>query len=204
MLRKLLAGGLVLAGACVGIAQDARTPSAGKDDAMTAQKAASVLDFRVDDIEGKPVELSRYRGDVLVIVNVASRCGYTPQYAQLQQVYEKYHKQGLRVLAFPANNFGGQEPGTNEDIKQFCSSKYSVSFDLFSKVSVKGDDACELYRFLSSTEKNGQHGGDIRWNFTKFLVDRKGKVIQRFEPAARPDSAEFTKAVEAALAAKAD
>lgn len=164
--------------------------------------AQSVLDFTVTDIEGNPVELSRYRGNVLVIVNVASRCGFTRQYRALQDVYERYKDRGLRILAFPANDFGNQEPGTNEQIKEFCKSNYSVTFDLFSKISVKGPGQHELYRFLTSREKNGDFGGEIGWNFTKFIIDRDGKVVERFPARVEPDSREMTEAIEAALTRK--
>jgi len=153
----------------------------------------------VQDINGKDVELSRYRGNVVLIVNVASRCGLTPQYEQLQMLHEKYAGRGLRILAFPSNDFGNQEPGTNEQIKEFCQSRFGVTFELFSKVTVKGEKACELYKFLTSPEKNGRYGGEIRWNFTKFLLDRRGQVIRRFEPRVRPDAPEVIEAIEAAI-----
>jgi len=170
--------------------------------AMTAEKARSPLDFAMKSIDGKDVDLSQYRGKVVLMVNVASKCGMTPQYEQLEQLHEKYAGKGLAVLGFPANNFGGQEPGSNEEIKQFCTTKYGVKFEMFSKVSVKGDDCCELYRYLTSRDKNPQHAGDIRWNFTKFLVDRKGNVVGRFEPRTRPDAPEVVAALEKALAEK--
>jgi glutathione peroxidase len=169
---------------------------------VTAETAKSVLDFTMKDIDGNDVPLSKYKGKTLLIVNVASKCGMTPQYEQLEMLHEKYGAKGLNVLAFPANNFGGQEPGTNEEIKSFCKTKYSVGFDLFSKVSVKGDDSCELYKFLTSKEKNGKLGGEVKWNFTKFLVDRDGKLIQRFEPRVKPDADEVTSAIETTLEAK--
>lgn len=176
-------------------------PKAGAEGTKpaTAEKATSVLDFTMKDIDGREVALSKYKGKVLLIVNVASRCGMTPQYEQLQMLHEKYGAKGLAVLAFPANNFGGQEPGTNEEIKSFCSTQYGVGFDLFGKVSVKGEDACELYKFLTSKEKHEKLGGEIKWNFTKFLVDRDGKVIERFEPRTKPDAPEVVKAIETAL-----
>lgn len=167
-----------------------------------AADAKSPLDFTVRDIDGKEVPLARYKGEVLLIVNVASKCGYTPQYEQLQRLHEKYREQGLRVLGFPCNDFGGQEPGTNEEIRTFCTSRYGVKFDLFDKVSVKGDDACDLYRFLTSAEKVGEFGRPIKWNFTKFVVDRGGKVVARFEPKTAPDAPEVVEAIEKALKAK--
>ncbi len=155
------------------------------------------------DIDGKDVDLSKYKGQVVLIVNVASKCGFTPQYQQLQELYDKCSKRGLRILAFPANNFKEQEPGTNAEIKGFCQSTYKVTFDLFAKVSVKGAEQCELYKYLTSVEKNARYGGEIPWNFTKFLVGRDGKVIDRFIPKVPPDAPLVTRAIEAALAAKA-
>lgn len=170
-----------------------------KTDAPAAATSDSPLSFKARDIDGNEVDLAKYKGKVVLIVNVASRCGYTPQYEQLQALHTKYGKDGLQVLGFPSNDFGRQEPGTEAEIKSFCQSKYSVTFDMFSKVAVKGDEAHPLYKFLTSTERNGAFGGDIRWNFTKFLVDRQGKVIARFESKVRPDSKELVEAVEKAL-----
>src|SRR6185295_8406742 len=143
--------------------------------------ASSVHEFTLKSIDGKTTPLANYKGKVVMIVNVASRCGYTPQYTQLEAVYAKYKDQGLVILGFPANNFMGQEPGTDEEIKTFCSTKYNVTFPLFSKISVKGDDKAPLYQFLTDKTANPTTGGEIGWNFTKFLVDRDGKVIQRFD-----------------------
>jgi glutathione peroxidase len=156
----------------------------------------SVYDFTMNSIDGQPVALSSYKGKVLLLVNVASKCGYTPQYTALESVYEKYKDRGLVIVGFPANNFGAQEPGTNQEIKTFCTRKYNVSFPMMSKVSVKGDDKTPLYQYLTATPKTG---GEIQWNFTKFLVDRDGNVVARFEPAMIPDSAEVTAAIEKAL-----
>jgi glutathione peroxidase len=136
---------------------------------------------------------------VVLIVNVASRCGFTPQYAGLEKIYEKYKDRGFVILGFPANNFGGQEPGTNEEIKTFCSSKYNVTFPIYSKISVKGADIHPLYQFLTDKQANPKTGGDIQWNFTKFLVGKDGKVIARFESAVTPESADVTSAIERAL-----
>src|SRR5690242_17408196 len=132
--------------------------------ADAARPAASVLDFKVNDIDGKPVDLSKYKGEVLLIVNTASQCGFTPQYKGLESVYEKYKGQGFEVLAFPANEFGQQEPGTNPEIKNFCSSNYSVTFPLFSKIVVKGEGIHPLYRYLTSKETDPKFAGDISWN----------------------------------------
>jgi glutathione peroxidase len=155
--------------------------------------ASSVHEFTLNSIDGSPAPLSAYQGKVVLIVNVASRCGFTPQYAGLESLYEKYKDRGFVILGFPANNFGSQEPGTNEEIKTFCSSKYNVTFPMYSKISVKGDDQAPLYRFLTAT------GGEIQWNFTKFLVDKNGKVVARFEPKVTPESPDVAAAIEKAL-----
>ena len=160
---------------------------------------ASVYDFTMNAIDGKPVPMNGFKGKVMLIVNVASRCGFTPQYTALEATYEKYKDRGFVITGFPANNFGGQEPGSNEEIATFCRSKYMVTFPMFSKISVKDDDKAPLYKFLTDKASNPATGGEIQWNFTKFLVDRNGKVIQRFEPAVKPDSPEVLSAIENAL-----
>jgi len=167
---------------------------------LSAHAAASIYDVPLKDIDGNSTTLKPYEGKVLLIVNVASLCGYTPQYAALQAVYSKYKDQGLVVLGFPCNQFRSQEPGTDAEIKQFCSSKYNVTFPLFDKIDVNGANRHPLYALLAG--KDSPAAGDIRWNFTKFLVDRHGKVLTRFESKVKPDSAEVTAAVESALAAK--
>jgi glutathione peroxidase len=151
--------------------------------------------FSLNSIDGKPAPLADYKGRVLLLVNVASQCGYTPQYSALEAIYEKYKDHGFVILGFPANNFGAQEPGTNQEIKTFCTRKYSVTFPMYSKISVKGADQAPLYGYLTK-ETGAGIAGDIQWNFTKFLVDREGKVVQRFEPAVTPDSKEMTAAIE--------
>ena len=161
--------------------------------------ASNVLDFTLNSIDGKPAPLAQYRGKVVLLVNVASRCGYTPQYAGLEKVYEQYKDRGFVILGFPANNFGAQEPGTDQEIKTFCSSKYNVTFPMYSKISVKGADIHPLYQFLTDKQANPKTGGDIQWNFTKFLVGKDGKVIARFESAVTPESADVTSAIERAL-----
>lgn len=159
---------------------------------------AGVYSFTLNSIDGKPAPLADYKGKVVLLVNVASQCGYTPQYSALESIYEKYKAQGFVILGFPANNFGAQEPGTNEEIKAFCTRKYSVTFPMYSKISVKGADKAPLYSFL--TEQTGPGiNGEIKWNFTKFLVDRNGNVVQRFEPAVTPDSKDVTSAIEKLL-----
>src|ERR1700728_3926789 len=160
--------------------------------------ASSIYDFTLPSIDGKPAPLSNYKGKVILLVNVASRCGFTRQYSALESTYEKYKDQGFVILGFPANNFGSQEPGTNQEIKTFCQTKYSVTFPMYAKVSVKGDDQTPLYAYLT-TKANPALSGDIKWNFTKFLVDRNGNVVQRFEPDVTPDSPQVIAAIEKAL-----
>jgi glutathione peroxidase len=161
--------------------------------------ASNVYEFTMNSIEGQPMPLAKFEGKVMLIVNVASKCGFTPQYEGLEAVYEKYKSQGFVIVGVPANNFMAQEPGTNEEIKTFCSTKYKVTFPLYSKVSVKGEDKAPLYQFLTDTGANPKTGGEIKWNFTKFLVDRNGKVIARFESPVKPESPEVTSAIEKAL-----
>src|SRR5258705_4951400 len=164
----------------------------------SAFAASSVHEFSLPSIDGAPAPLSAYKGKVALIVNVASQCGYTPQYAGLEKLYGKYKDKGFVILGFPANNFGAQEPGTNEEIKTFCSRKYSVTFPLYAKISVKGADQAPLYAYLTTDTAPGI-AGEIKWNFTKFLVDRNGKVVQRFEPETTPDSKEVIAAIEKQL-----
>ena len=151
------------------------------------------------DIDGKDVNLKKYKGNVLLIVNTASKCGYTPQYEGLQAIYDKYKAQGFYVLGFPANNFGSQEPGTEKEIKEFCESKYKVKFPMFAKISVKGEDQDALYKFLTSKETNPKFAGDITWNFNKFLIDRKGNIVARFSSKDTPESEAVTSAIEKEL-----
>jgi glutathione peroxidase len=166
--------------------------------ATSLYAGSGIYTFTLNSIDGKPSPLADYKGKVVLLVNVASQCGFTPQYSALESVYEKYKGQGFVILGFPANNFGAQEPGTNEEIKTFCTRKYSVTFPMYSKISVKGEDQAPLYSYLTKDTGAGI-AGDIKWNFTKFLVDRDGKVLQRFESAATPDSKEVTGAIEKAL-----
>jgi glutathione peroxidase len=160
--------------------------------------ASNIYSFTLNSIDGKPAPLADYKGKVVLIVNVASQCGYTPQYSALESIYEKYKDQGFVILGFPANNFGGQEPGTDAEIKTFCTRKYSVTFPIYSKISVKGADQAPLYAYLTQQTAPGI-SGDIKWNFTKFLVDRNGNVVQRFEPGVTPDSKEMMSAIEQKL-----
>ena len=161
----------------------------------------SVHDFTLSSIDGQATPLGGYKGKVVLLVNVASRCGFTPQYSALESVYEKYKDRGFVIVGIPANNFGSQEPGTNAEIKTFCQTKYSVSFPMMAKVSVKGGDIAPLYQFLTDKAANPQTGGEIKWNFTKFLIGPDGRVIARFEPDVTPDSQQVTSAIEKALAA---
>ncbi|MGD0001274.1 MAG: glutathione peroxidase [Bryobacteraceae bacterium] len=167
--------------------------------AKSLSAASSIHEFTLTNIDGQPVSLAQFKGQVVLIVNVASRCGFTPQYAGLEALYEKYKDRGFVVLGFPANNFLWQEPGTNEEIKSFCTLKYHVTFPMFAKVSVKGSDKTPLYQFLTDKKANPSTGGGIRWNFTKFLVDRNGKVFARFGSSVPPDAPELLAAVEKSL-----
>jgi glutathione peroxidase len=166
---------------------------------LMAAMPHSVYDFTLDSIDGKPVSLRGYQGKVLLIVNVASKCGYTPQYAALESLYARYKDRGLVIVGIPANNFASQEPGTNAEIRAFCSNKYNVTFPMMSKVSVLGADKTPLYVFLTDKSANPGIGGDIQWNFSKFLFDRTGRPIARFEPAVTPDSPQVIAAIESAL-----
>jgi glutathione peroxidase len=159
----------------------------------------SVLDFTMKSIDGDDVKLDTYSGKVLLLVNVASKCGYTPQYRGLESVYKKYKEQGLVIMGFPANNFFWQEPGTNEEIKTFCTTKYNVTFPMFAKISVKGDKIHPLYKFLTSKQTNPEFSGAISWNFNKFLVDRAGKVVARFSSKDEPESEKVVQAIEQEL-----
>ncbi len=181
MMRFVCALGALLAIAAVGFA------------------AENIYGFTPAAIDGKPAPLAAFKGKAMLVVNVASKCGYTPQYKALESVYEEYKDKGLVIVGFPANNFGGQEPGSNEEIQTFCSRTYNVTFPMMSKISVKGDDQAPLYKYLTSPAANASTTGDIKWNFTKFLVDRQGNVVARFEPAVTPDSPEVKAAIDKAL-----
>ena len=162
----------------------------------------SIYDFTMKDIDGKDVKLEQLKGKAMLIVNVASKCGFTPQYEGLEKIYSQYKDKGFVILGFPANNFMGQEPGTNEEIKQFCSLNYNVTFPMFSKISVKGKDIAPLYKYLTEKETNPEFSGKISWNFNKFLVDRDGKIVARFGSRAKPESEEVVAAIEKSLALK--
>jgi len=168
--------------------------AAGKDDSMKN----NIKDISVKDMNGKDVKFSDFKGKVVLIVNVASKCGYTVQYGGLEALNKKYKSKGLEILAFPCNDFGGQEPGTNEEIKQFCSANYNVTFRLFDKIKVLGEDKSPLYsRLINSTVAEQ---GDIKWNFEKFLIDKEGNIVSRFRSKIKPESEELVKAIELELA----
>ncbi|HEX9658615.1 MAG TPA: glutathione peroxidase [Bacteroidota bacterium] len=160
----------------------------------------SIYDFTMKSIDGKEVPLSRYKGKVLLVVNVASKCGYTPQYEGLQKLFRDYEEKGLVVLGFPANNFGGQEPGSNKDIQQFCQTEYGVTFDMFEKISVKGADKHPLYQYLTSAKTNGEIVGDIGWNFEKFLIGKNGEILGRYDKKVEPLSEQLVRDIKKALA----
>jgi glutathione peroxidase len=163
------------------------------------QTDKSVYDYTLTDIDGKAVNLGNFKGKVLVLVNVASKCGLTPQYEQIESFYESWKDKNVVVLGFPANNFMGQEPGSNEEIKTFCSTKYGVTFPMFSKISVKGDDMHPLYQYLTKKELNGWHEGEVSWNFQKFLINKEGKLVKVFSPRTQVTSEEFLNGVKEQL-----
>jgi glutathione peroxidase len=202
MMLKLTAAS-VAAAAILGIAAVAPARGAGPEGTLAdeSRPAPPVLNFTMKDIDGKEVSLGGYQGQVILIVNVATFCGNTPQYASLQTLYERYKEQGFTVLAFPANEFGKQEPGTNQEIKEFCTGKYHVTFPVFSKIIVKGEGQAPLYRFLTDKKSNPASGGDIEWNFAKFLVNRKGEVVARFPAGKDPLKPDVVAAIEKELAA---
>jgi glutathione peroxidase len=163
------------------------------------KKAPAVLNFKMKTLDGKDSDLSQYQGKVVLLVNVATYCGNTPQYKPLEALYEKYGDKGLVVLGVPANEFGMQEPGTDAEIAKFCDATYHVKFPMLSKQVVKGDGICPLYQYLTSKDTDPKFGGDIKWNFTKFLIGRNGEIVARFEPKVKPDSDDVVKAIEAEL-----
>jgi glutathione peroxidase len=164
--------------------------------------AKNVLDFSLKGISGQETALNQFRGKVLLLVNTASKCGFTPQFKALEEIYKRYKDQGLVILGFPANNFLWQEPGTDKEIAEFCMINYGVSFPMFSKISVRGKNIHPLYKFLIEKETNPGFAGKIAWNFTKFLVDRQGNIVARFEPKTVPDDPQVIAAIEKALQEK--
>jgi glutathione peroxidase len=167
-----------------------------------AKKVAGPLQFKLKNIDGNEVDLAKYRGTVVLIVNVASECGYTPQYKGLQALHAKYRKDGLAILGIPSNDFGMQEPGSEKQIKAFCEKNYGVTFDLFAKVGIAGEDAHPLYKHLTSKKTNPNHAGPVSWNFEKFLIGRDGQVIARFAADVDPESEDFEQALRQALQKK--
>jgi glutathione peroxidase len=193
-MRRVLA---LLAGVGL-VAAVAPVPAADKGD----KKVPPALDFTMKDIAGKPVALSQYQGKVILLVNVASQCGYTPQYKGLQALYEKYKKDGLVVIGVPANEFGKQEPGTDAEISQFCTTNYGVTFPMMSKVVVKGPGICPLYQYLTAKESDPKFAGPIGWNFEKFLISRAGEVVGRFKSKVAPEAPELVQAIKGELTKK--
>jgi glutathione peroxidase len=177
--------------------KDSDKPEANSDVGSEVEK--SIYDFTINNIDEEPKSLSDYQGKVLMIVNVASKCGATPQYAQLQKIYQKYSDSGFLVLGFPANNFGNQEPGSNEEIKEFYTKEYQVTFPVFAKISVKGEDIHPLYKCLTEQGTEPELKGDITWNFNKFLLGRDGKILARFPTNVEPDAPELLEAIEQAI-----
>jgi glutathione peroxidase len=198
VLRSPAAVGMVIAvilSGCRGTVSDAQDAVVSEGN----QKVKSVHSFVVKSIDGKDVSLADHKGKVLLVVNVASKCGFTGQYEGLQELYETYKEQGFVILGFPANNFLGQEPGTNAEIRQFCTMNYGVTFPMFAKISVKGKDMHPLYAYLTSKETNPEFGGAISWNFNKFLVGRDGRIVARFGSRTRPEDRELVEAVKQAI-----
>lgn len=167
-----------------------------------ATPMTSIYAISVKTIDGRDITLAAYTGQVMMIVNVASKCGFTSQYAGLEALYQRYRDQGLVILGFPSNDFGGQEPGTDQEIRQFCSLRYQVTFPMFSKVAIKGKDPHPLYQYLTDKKAHPEFGGSILWNFNKFLIDRQGRIVARFGSMTKPESDEVKAAVEKALAAR--
>ncbi len=169
---------------------------------QAAAKPPAALNFKVQSLEDKEVDLAQYRGKVVLVVNVASKCGLTPQYKALEAVYQKYKDRGLVILGFPCNQFRGQEPGTAEEIRKFCTSKYNVTFPLMAKVEVNGSGTCDLYKYLQALEAKPKGPGEITWNFEKFVIGRNGEVVARFQPRTVPDAAEVIAVIESELGKK--
>jgi glutathione peroxidase len=201
----VLAGAVIACGPAARAAENS-APSKQTESSKQAERSAecgknvpAALAFKVKTLAGKEVCLGKYQGKVVLVVNVASKCGFTPQYKQLERLYEKYGERGLAVLGFPCNQFGAQEPGSADEIRSFCQKNYGVTFDMFAKVNVNGDEACDLYKHLTSLETKPKGPGKISWNFEKFLVGRNGEVVARFASATRPDDPEVVKRIEAEL-----
>ena len=166
------------------------------------EKAPAALAFKMERLDGKKADLADYKGKVLLVVNVASECGLTPQYSDLQKLHEKYKGKGLSVMGFPCNQFGGQEPGSSKEISTFCTQEYGVTFDMFAKVEVNGDSACDFYKHLTALEAKPKGAGKVQWNFEKFVIGRNGEVVARFSPRTKPNDPQLLKVLEAELAKK--
>jgi glutathione peroxidase len=178
------------------------SPAADSAATLPPLTQKSIYDFTVKDIEGKNLALKKYKGQVLLLVNVASECGNTPQYSGLQKLFLAHKKQGFSILGFPANNFGAQEPGTDQEIRKFCTKEYQITFPLFSKISTAGPDKHPLYRFLTEKATNPEFSGEVSWNFEKFLVDKTGRIVARFEPGVKPDDPKLVETVNKYLESK--
>ena len=194
-MKKLLLGAAVL----VAVSAVALFLVKANDAPLKKGGSKSVYEFTLKNSKGKDVKLDEFRGQVVMLVNVASKCGYTPQYDGLQKIYEQYKDRGFTILGFPANNFGAQEPGSDEEIQEFCRINYGVTFPVFSKISVKGEDKHPLYKYLTEKESNPEFAGEIKWNFNKFLVGRDGKIVARFDSGDKPEDPKVTQAIEQAL-----
>ena len=196
---KSLVSSLVCAAGIFGMTTFA---SAAEKDAPRKSDAGPVLSHTMKDIDGKDFDLSQYKGKVLLITNVASQCGGTPQYKDLQALHDEFNKQGLVVVGFPCNQFGGQEPGSEKEIAEFCEKNYQVTFDMFAKIDVNGDKQAPLYKYLTSEEAFPKDAGKVKWNFEKFLIGRDGKVVARFRTGVKPSDPKVVEAIEAELAKK--
>ncbi len=197
-MKICLFASLVLSGVLV-----MNSSATAKETPKAKAAATSPLNEEMETLDGKKVNLAeKYKGKVVLLVNVASRCGNTPQYKPLEALHEKYGKQGLAIVGVPCNQFGKQEPGTSEEISEFCTKNYGVKFDMLGKVDVNGPEAAPLYKYLTSKKSDPDYSGKITWNFEKFLFNRDGKVVARFKPKTQPDSPEVVTAIEAELAKK--
>ena len=187
---KILALSLSLM-ACASNQQNETATTSTEMNTVTTDTTKNIHSFKVEALDGSTIDFASFKGKKILIVNTASECGYTPQYKDLEKLYETY-KDKLVVIGFPANNFGGQEPGSNSEIKTFCTKNYGVSFPMAAKISVKGDDMAAIYQWLTQKEKNGVLNAEIKWNFNKFLIDENGRMMYKFESSVTPMSEEIT------------
>lgn len=195
-MKRLLTLSLVAFGVCL------MTSMSGAQDKVNAKKAGEAISFTMKSLDGKEVDLKSYAGKVVLVVNTASECGLTPQYKELQAINEKYKDKGLAVIGIPCNQFGKQEPGDSKQISEFCTKNYGVTFDMFAKVDVNKDSACDLYKYLTAKTAPPVGKGPVTWNFEKFLINRQGELVNRFSPRTSPDDAEVIAAIEKELAAE--